>query len=300
MAFNTVYDFVTNREDLTKDLVLKGAHQTPLFSALKLARTKPVTNIKHEWSDYTLAAGADNAQLQNFTPTTTSTVPVRRYNYIQIFQKAFGIANTQLQGMQTAGINDLYKWTADARFTELGKDIEYALINSTASVSGSAGTASRLAGMFAATTTNTVAPSATTSVFTEDEFVELVRKCFDQTGTGSDLQAHTGSLNIKRITNFSGLGKTQFVDEETKVHNRLVNYVVTNFGTIKLVPNLNVGNSTIGLFNMDTWALAIKRPPELIALPSSTDGKSAYWVMEMTVEFLNETANAKMTGIATA
>ncbi len=300
MAFNTSYDYLTNREDLTNELVRKGANQTPLFSALKLGRTKPVTHIKHEWSDYTLAAAADNAQLQNFTPTTTSTVPTRRANYIQIFQKAFGISNTQLKGMNTAGVNDLYKWTADGRFTELGKDVEYALINSTGSVSGAASTASRLCGMFAATTTNTSAPAATTSVFTEDEFVELVRKCFDQTGEGSDLQAHTGSLNIKRITNFTGLGKTQYVDEETKVHNRLVNYVLTNFGTVKLVPNLNVGNGSIGLFNMDTWALAVKRAPELIALPSSTDGKSAYWVFEATIEYLNELANAKMTGIATS
>jgi len=301
MAFNTSYNHVTNREDLTSKIVSKGDQTTTLLSSLEMVKKEKVTKIKHEWSEFTVRAGADNAQVENFTPSTSSVVPVRVYNYVQRFSTSFGISNTQLEVNNVAAIKNLFSWTADQQFLALRKDINYTLINSVASVSGAAATASRMLGMFGAVTTNTSTPAATTSVFTESEFINMAKQVVIATGETRDLSCHTGAVNVGRITDFTGVGKTQYVQEgSTGKHNRLVNLLLTNFGNIKIVTDTAVGDSQIGMFDFNTWALAYARTPKLAKLPEATDGKSSYWVTELTLEYLHEAANAKMTGIATS
>lgn len=298
MAFNTTYDLVTNREDLSNQLIKKGDNTALLLSSLEKVRKAKVTNIKHEWSEFTIRAGAANAQVENFTPTIASVVPSKVNNYLQIYQTAFGISNTQLDTPTVAGIRDQFAWTAEQQFTALRKDINYALIENTVAVTGPVGTAREMQGMFGAITSNTSTPAASTSVIVESDLIALVRKIVDATGETRNLVCHTGSKTIERITAFTGLGKTQFVTDESDKHNIKVNIIITNFGNIKLITDGQVGNTRLGLFDFSTWALAYARTPKLKRLPEATDGRSAYWVTELTLEYLYEAANAKMTNLA--
>lgn len=301
MAYQQTYDYVTNREDLTNKLILKNDNTTKILNALQKMRVEKVTNKKHEWSGYVLKDGGANAQVENFTylDTSTSVAPSRLYNFTQIFGKAFNISYSQLEMSELAGVKSHFQWAGDAAFMEFRKDINYALIENSATVSGGSDVPRQLIGIFGAITTNTSTPASTTSVVSESEFITSIRQCYDQTGDEAGLVCHTGSLNVVRITNYEGVGKTQFVDEATKVHNRMVNIILTNVGQVKLVTDNKVGNARMGFLNLDTWALAYARIPRLKPVAETTDGKAACWVAELTLEYLNEQANAKITGIAT-
>jgi hypothetical protein len=139
---------------------------------------------------------------------------------------------------------------------------------------------------------------------TETEFITNVKKIFTKRGVFVTLDAHVDPVNVLTIMAFTGPSTTSkflMVAENTTVHNRQVSVIVTNFGKVSIVPNnLLAGLGKMLFADMQTWCLAVKVPPKLKALAKTTDATSAYWKTEVTLESLNESANAFMSGLATA
>jgi hypothetical protein len=201
--------------------------------------------------------------------------------------------------LDIAGVASELEFQSQAYLKALHRDINYALINSTGAVTGAAAVSAKFSGVFSSVATNKSHPTATTSVFIESELIAMIKSIFDQTGeVMSNLKCFANSGSINNILSFTGVGKTQYVTDNTNVHNRLVTLVLTNFGNISIIPDTMLsGTGNMAVMNMDYWAVAWKRPIKMIPLGITKDAKTAYWVTELTIEYLREKANAIMTGI---
>jgi hypothetical protein len=298
MASANAYTAVGLREDLTDKLIELKDGQAGLFSNIKL-RTNAYNEL-HEWQEFTYRSGASNKQVTGFTPSPTVTTRTRKNNRVQILSTAFSVDKSLLSGFKIAGIEDEFAWQAQVGLTHLRLDINYALINNAAAVPGSDIVPPEMLGMFAAVVTNATIPADPGGIFTEDEILDMPAQVYNSTRMNSrEFMLFTGSVNINRIANFKGINnaKNQVINAMDTVHNRMVTVIRTNFGNITLFPEQDVGNTRIGLFDMDTWALAVKREVQMERVAQTKDAVEAYWVTECTVEYLNEKANAKMTGI---
>lgn len=258
-----------------------------------------------EWQDWALAAATANSAVEGFTPTTASIARNRRSNNVQIFSKAFQVADSILEGIDIAGIKSEYQFQADAAFTNMRRDIEWAFMNNSAAVTGTTAVAAVMCGVIGAITTNIISASTTaTSVFSESDFISGLSKIFAQRGVYADLDIHACPVDVARIMGFTGPGTaTKFLNvmPDTTVHQRTVSIIATNFGKCSIIPNnLLAGLGKMVYADMKTWALAVKVPPVLKALAKTTDSTSAYWKTEITLEWLNQSANALMSAIATA
>jgi len=302
MASLNSYTQIGRREDLIDKLVQLGDSKAKLVSSFKM-RTNTSTMLT-EWQDYELATPTANAQVQGFTVTGTYTVRSRRSNYVQIMSTPVEVDDTTIENMNVAGVRNEWEFQTSTKFVEHKRDLEWALINNSTSATGVSATASasgQALGMFGAVTTNVSAPAASSSVFTEDEFIDLIRKIYDATGDPADgLQFHSGTLNVKRVTDFTGINKTMSVGPGDSVHNRQVTTILTNFGSVSLIPNIMVGNSKFGLFDFATWAYVSKVAPKFKLLGRTGDSQTGYWKSEWSLHWLSERSNATMSGIATA
>ena len=146
------YDVATNHEDLTDVLVVMGQMKTPMFS--NLSKTK-ASNVLHEWPmDSYAAASTSNAQIEGFDYAFGAlTAATRGQNYTQIFAKLGKVSRSQ-RASDPAGYKDEYAHQVEKALKEIGRDIEYALINGTGAVSGATGTARELKGILAWITSN--------------------------------------------------------------------------------------------------------------------------------------------------
>jgi hypothetical protein len=305
MAGMQSYVTVGIREDLTDKLIRTGDGEANFLSSLQKRSTVSVTNVKHEWQDWALATPTNNSAVEGFTPATASVARNRRSNYVQIFNKCFGVSDSVLEGTDIAGIKSEYQFQADAAFTGMRRDIEWAILNNTTTgVSGTSAVAATLAGPFGTITTNSSAPAASTSVLTETEFLTPLKQIYTKRGVFLTLDVHAAPRDVMTVMGFTGpgtQGKLQVVNENSTIHNRQVSVIVTNFGKATIVPNnMLAGLGKILYADMQTWSLAVKVPPKLKSLAKTTDSTSAYWKTELTIEHLNESANAWVSGTVTA
>lgn len=304
MSAQTSYSTIGIREDLVDKLVRTGDGEAPFLSSLQKRSTVAATNKLHEWQDWALPTPTNNSAVEGFTPVTASTARNRRSNRVQIFSRAFNVADSVLESVDIAGIQSEYQFQADAQFTALRRDIEWAFLNNTAAVSGTSAVAATLCGVFSAVATNISSAASASSVYTEAEFIAAEKSIFVQRGIPSDLDVHMAPVDITRIMAFTGphsTGKILQVQPDTTTHQRNVSVIVTNFGKMAIIPNnMLVGVGKMLFADMKTWCLAVKVPPKLKALAKTTDATSAYWKTELTLEYLNESANAQISAIATA
>lgn len=126
-------DAVGIREQLDDVVSRITPEDTPLYSMF----SKDDADMQHpEWEIDTLRAPAQNAQQEgdeyNFDAITP---PVRVGNYTQIFRVSWIISNT-MQASKDAGRVQKRKYQKLKKGIELRKDVEFALLSNTASVSG--------------------------------------------------------------------------------------------------------------------------------------------------------------------
>jgi hypothetical protein len=124
---------VGNREELSDVVSRITPEDTPIYTLIgsgKLASKHP------EWEYDDLRAPAANAQLEGDTYTFNATVaPTRVGNYTQIFRESWSISNTQ-DAVDNAGNVEKRKEQKLKKAVQVKKDVEFAIVSNTASVSG--------------------------------------------------------------------------------------------------------------------------------------------------------------------
>jgi len=302
------FDATGNREDLTNIIYNIAPTATPFVSGIG---TTPVSNILHEWQTDTLdTASSTNAQIQGDDKTGGAiTATSRLTNRTQISDKVVTIAGTQ-RASDPAGRGDELGYQVALKGAALKRDIESAATGNNAAVTGNSTLASRARTLEAWYTTNTsrgtsgangstsaAATDGNQRTLTENLLKGVLQDIFVQGGDPNMLMA--GGVNKQRISGFSGNNSRMLDGEDQKLVTNIDIYV-SDFGTMKIVPNRFQRERTLHILETDKWALGFLRPFADEELSKTGDSDKRLIITEWTLESRNQAASGVIADISTS
>lgn len=296
------YTGVINREDLSDMVYMISPTETPFLSGCGRAKA---TNTLHEWTTDVLATAANNAQIEGDDTLSAAGVVnpgVRVNNRTQISRKVVRLSGTQ-QALNSAGnLYTMGKQMAKAS-SELKRDMEFALTQNTTAVVGAAGTARQTRGLEGWIATNNslgasgVAPNPTTNTAPTDGTQRALTEAFLKTVLNSIWTAGgnpdtimCGGTQKQLFSSFTG-GGTQMGNLDDKKLISAIDVYVSDFGTLKIVPNRFQRARTAFILEMAKWKVAYLRPFQTEDLSKTGDSDAKHIVVEYALEACNESAS---------
>lgn len=299
------YASVGNREDLIDMIYNVAPTETPFLSGLKRVRASAV---KHEWQTDTLAAAANNKQLEGDDTAAEAVVATARLdNYCQISKKVFQISGTQ-EEVSKAGRKSEIAYQKAKKSQEIKRDMEFALTQNTTYNAGAAGTARQARGLegwiftndsLGATgvspvpSSNTAPVDGTQRAFTESLLKNVLQLVFTEGGNPGMIMV--GPFNKQAVSGFTG-GSTVF-NEAGKERIAAFDVYKSDFGTLKVVPNRFQRERTAFVLDMMYWKLATLRDFKTEQLAKTGDSEKWHIVNEYTLEACNEKASGAVRDI---
>lgn len=296
------YTGTINREDLSDMVYMISPTETPLLSG---AGRSKAANTLHEWTTDALATAANNAQIEGDDTYTAAGVVnpgTRVQNRTQISRKVVRLSGTQ-QAVNSAGnLYTMGKQMAKAS-AELKRDMEVALCQNTTAVVGTAGTARQTRGLegWIATnnalgasgvapnpTSNTAPTDGTQRAFTEALLKTVLNQCWTAGGNPDTIMV--GGTQKQLFSSFNG-GGTQMGNLDDKKLISAIDVYVSDFGTLKIVPNRFQRARTAFVLEMEKWKVAYLRPFQTEDLAKTGDSDAKYIVVEYALEAANEAAS---------
>lgn len=264
-------------------------------------------NTLHEWQTQDLAAAANNAQIEGDDASAVAATPTTRLNNrTQISTKTIIVSGTQISGMNPAGRKNELAYQVSLKGLEMKRDMETALTQNTVTVTGNSTTARQLRGLegWLATNnslgvggvapsyaTNTAATDGTARAFTEAQLKTVLQSIFTEGGE-PDMIMVSGT-NKQTFSTFTG-GGTRFDKAEDKSVTASVDVYVSDFGTLKVVPNRFQRSRTAFILQMDMWKLATLRPMQTVELAKTGDAEKRELIVEYTLEACQEKSSGSV------
>jgi hypothetical protein len=301
------YSAIGNREDLTDMIYNISPTDTPFMGAIP---TTKATAVKHEWQTDSLAAAAQNAQIEGddftySTPGATSRVD----NMCQIAYKTCIVSNTQ-DAVSKAGRTKEMVYQIMKRSKELRRDMEFILTGNYAKVTGNSTTARQLRSLDSWYTTNvqrgsggasgstsTAATDGTQRPLTESLLKTAIQQAWTN-GGDPDLLL-TGPFNKQVISSFSG-NVSRMQDTEDKKLQTAIDIYVSDFGEHKVVADRFSRDRDLHVITTDLWALAYLRPMNTIDLAKTGDANKGAVITEFSLEARNEAGSAIVADLTTS
>lgn len=298
----TTYDTIGIREQLDDAIYNIAPTDTPFMSGIKKGKAQ---NVYFEWQTDTLAAAANNAQLDgddvaSFTAVTPTT---RVGNRTQISRKVFLISATE-QAVLKAGRKDEVAYVTALKVKELKRDQETALTQNTTAVTGNTTTARQTRGLegWVATnnslgvsgvapnpTTNTAPTDGTQRAFTETLLRAALLSAYTAGGNPDTLMVGPGNRQV--VSTFTG-NATRFKKAEDSALNSTISLYISDFGELKVVPNRFQRNRTAFALQMDMWELMVLRSYDTVELAKTGDADKRMVVVEYGLKSNQEAASA--------
>lgn len=318
MALWSTYDvgFTTgsaNREDLLDMIVnLDTRMETPFFTSAPKTRTNHTT---HEWLIDSLkatATGASAVGTAEGAPFASATLTnrVRLHNITQIFSKHIDVSDTQ-RAVDPAGVRDEYEYQIFKGLKEIARDVETIVFRGigTVSATGDATTERSMRPLraFEASGVNMVATGNTAAaLITTAAVMDAQEAAFNVGGNPDTLYVSPG---VKRdFTAAAGnvTGTTRNIASSDRRTIANIDIFEGDFGMLAVVPNRFVPQTTATgasaaafLIERSLARLAFLRPPKHVPMGKASDGTRGIVVSELTLEVLNPSAFAEVTGITT-
>jgi len=308
----STYDAIGNREDLANEIYDISPMDTPFVSGIA-KNTATATN--HEWQTDSLSAASNNAAVEGADATTTVSTPtVRLGNYTQISTKTPQVSRTQRQ-VDSAGRGDEMQYQIVKMSMELKRDQELILLSNKAKVAGSEVVARELAGIESWLATNwtgsgsaptgdgtdTRTPGAGTP-FVEADLKSTLASIWDEGGNPDVIMA--GSFNKQAMSAFVGGGTSgpaqRTVDGDSARVNTAIDIYVSDFGSLSVVPNRFMEQSSVLVLEMDKWCLSSLSTFEETPLAKTGDSDRVQLLSEYTLESKNEAASGIIADNTTA
>lgn len=288
---------IGNREDLTDVIYNIAPTETPFFSMI--AKGKATATL-HEWQTQDLAAAANNEQAEGDDAVAVAVTPtVRLGNRTQISSKTVSVAGTQ-ESVDKAGRDSEMAYQMALKSKELKRDIEVGLTQN--NVTATAPRRSRgLVGWAVAANTNAgagyVAPNFITNVaqtdgtqraFTEALLKDVAQKVYTSGGNPNVIMM--GPLAKQTFSTFTG-NATRFDKAEDKEVTAAVDVYVSDFGTLKAVPNRFQRARDVWVLDTSLWAVSWLRPITSWELAKTGDSIRRQLLGEYTLEARNPNGN---------
>ena len=329
----TTYGAIGIREDLSNIIYNISPMDTPFLSGVGKGSAD---NTLFEWQTDSLTAAAANQQLEGDDSMDALAVaePTRLTNYCQISYKAVQSSGTA-EAVDFAGRKSSQAYQLAKRAKEIKRDMEKMLLSNDVKVAGAAGTARKTAavmswlGTTAAGTSNiilgsaspvvgvvnnggsspavgpdgtTVASFGTSAVLTMAMINLAMERCFTLGGEPSTILA---PADLKQ--KISALGGSVIADIQKDVPGtgqatavNAVDVLVTDFGTLKIVPSRLMLADMLFFVDYDFWSVDYLRPFQTETLAKTGDSVKQLMIAEYGLRAKNGLANAAVIGVKDA
>ena len=305
------YGAIGIREDLSNIIYNISPMDTPFVNGCGRGSAD---NTQFEWQTDVLKTAAANMQVEGDDyASTAATEPRRLSNYTQISATQVQSSGTA-EAVDFAGRKSTQAYQLAKRAKEMKRDMEYMLLQGTAKVAGSSGTARETAcfptwiGTNDADTTNIVAaadgsgltnygsgltyPDGTTSATTGGANTtttialinNVVERIWNLGGTPDTILCNS---TVKGTISSSSVGGA-VVAEPRANHGgsgpitavNAVDVLVTDFGTFKVVPDRFIPATNVNFVDFDLWSVDYLRPFRTETLAKSGDSVKQLLIAE--------------------
>jgi hypothetical protein len=295
-----------NREDLDNLIYNISPTDTPFITATKKGK---VSNVLFEWQTDSLASATNNVKPEGDIPANEAVAPtIRVQNYCQISHKTNEISGTQ-EAMNSAGRPKGEKSLQLAkRMEELKRDMEVAVLQNGTSIAVSTGRQTRGAAGWCATnclvgvggaapnpTTNTAPTAGTARPLTEGLLKDLLRNIWVAGGDPTVIMC--GGSVKQSISAMTG-NATRMNEADNKKLYAGIDVYVSDFGTLKVVPNRFQESNTVFAFDMKYWELSSFRPIKVKDLAETGDSERFMVIAEYGLKSKQEAASGQIRDIS--
>ena len=287
--------------DLMDTIFNVAPTDTPFLS---MCGKSEATQTLHEWQTDTLNAPGANERLEgadttNFEASTTTELN----NRTQILSKAIQVSGTA-QAVKQAGVEKQYAYQMALRTKELKKDVEYALLHNKVSRAESGSNPRLMTGLPCwftadnavfgangkAATGSTAATAGTAVVPTEAALKGLLTKIYEAGGSPDRIMM-APDIRVKMSDVLTG-GATRMEKAEEKTVTAVIDVYVSDFGTLKLVPNRVQGlepysKTCAFVLDPEYWKVAYLRGFTEEKLAKTGDSTKGHVLVECTLEARN-------------
>ena len=283
-----------NREDLSDLVTNIDPTNTPFQSNIKRTTAKATL---HEWMVDTLTAAANNAQIDgNEITFSAASSGTRSTNMTQISVKSVIISGSQ-DAVNKAGKGREIAYQVAKLTKEIARDMEYALLQNTALVTGDATTARQLKGVAGWITSNAQDAGTGTVTITQTYLDAAAKAAWDDGGSPNMIICN--SFNKQKISGFT-TGVTKNLDANDKKFVTAVDVYESDFGLMRIYPDHFCVADDVYLLQSDLWALAVLRPLAVKELAMTGDAEKRALITEYTLECRAEAGNASVIDTATS
>jgi hypothetical protein len=294
---------IGNREDLTDVISRIDPTETPVYS---LCGKEKATATLHEWQTQALAAAASNAQAEGDDFSAVAVTPtVRLTNRTQISTKGIVISGTQ-EKVDKAGRSSEIDYQMALKGLEMRRDIEFGVTQNDVTATsprksrGLLGwtvdnTSKASDTTLASYSGNTGVTDGTTRSFTEAQLKTVLQLIF--TAGGKPDTISMGAAAKQTFSGFTG-GANRNDNSEDKKVTAAVEVYVSDFGTLKAVPNLFQRTRDVFILESDKLAIAWLRPIFKKEIAATGDSEKAMLIGEWTLENKNPKAHGAIYDIA--
>ena len=279
-----------NREDLADIIYRISPTMTP---TINMASKTKATATLHEWQTQDLASAvSNNAQAEGDDASAKTVTPtVRLTNRTQISTKTVIVSGTQ-QAVNSAGRKDELGMQVSLASMELKRDIEKSATQlgvSATSPRQSRGLRGWLAdnvnhnsSTLASYTGNTAYSTGTLRAFTESQVKDVLQQCFTAGGEPDKLMVPPALKQT--FSGFTGNATRFDKSEDAKLHTA-VDFYVSDFGTLEVIPNRFMATRDAFVLQSDKMAIAYLRPFQTIELAKTGDAEKRELLVEWCMEF---------------
>ena len=281
---------IGNREDLADIIYRISPTMTP---TINMASKTKATATLHEWQTQDLASAvSNNAQAEGDDASAKTVTPtVRLTNRTQISTKTVIVSGTQ-QAVNSAGRKDELGMQVSLASMELKRDIEKSATQlgvSATSPRQSRGLRGWLAdnvnhnsSTLASYTGNTAYSTGTLRAFTESQVKDVLQQCFTAGGEPDKLMVPPALKQT--FSGFTGNATRFDKSEDAKLHTA-VDFYVSDFGTLEVIPNRFMATRDAFVLQSDKMAIAYLRPFQTIELAKTGDAEKRELLVEWCMEF---------------
>lgn len=202
--------------------------------ALALFRKTRISSTFVEWLEDTLAARADNAQLEGAGSTQPDlTTPSRNYTHVQLFAKWGQVSDVQ-RAVEHKGFGDAYLYQENKKINECLNDIEHALHRGSAAT-GATSAARRFNGLLNVSSTLDMETSIDSSwsgmTLTESKFADIIQAFTDNNIDVRPSVAFVNSYLKRTISGFS-TNVQRYIEAAARAQINVVERHTSDFGEV--------------------------------------------------------------------
>jgi hypothetical protein len=297
------YDQIGIREDLANDIWDVSPTEVPFISN---APKTSASQTYHEWQTDSLASVSATTAIEGAAASFAVAAATSRIgNYTEILTLTVEISGT-LEATDRAGRDREMAYQEIKRGKEIKRNMENNVcgINNAQAV-GADDTRRESASYTTACTTNTsngagagadpttamttAATDGTQRIFTETILGTVIDSIFNAGGDPNIIMA--GSFNKRAITGFSGNSDEVKSDNSDKTVINAVSLYISDYSTLKVVPNRFVRSRDVLVYEQSMWAIAQLRPMQSFDIAKVGDAERKQVLVEYTLMPRNEASS---------